>query len=306
MEARDLKYFAVVAEHGNLRRAAEALDMSQPAVSKSLRRLEKWAQAKLVKRTPKGVELTAVGAAVLTHARRLKLYLDDVDHEVTDLSQGRAGHLRIGATPMAMENPVVQAYVRLLADSPKISLNILLGGPEVLLPALRKGELELIVHGIPPSPYEGLVHEPMFDDAFVVYASANHRLARRKHLTIADIARERWALAESDTLPHRRLRRMFEEAGFPPPVIAMETAGIAPKISLVAASDILGFTGRRILQGVAARLRLVELNVKGLPYIRAVGVTYRRGAYLSPTARRFIEILKTTGKNTAIGKQRPQ
>ena len=301
MEPRDLKYFAVVAEHGNLRRAAEALDISQPAVSKSLRRLEKWAQAKLVKRTPKGVELTTVGAAVLSHAQRLKLYLDDVNHEVTDLSQGRAGHLQIGATPTGLENPVEQAYVRLLADSPKVTLNILLGGYDVLIPALLKGELELVVSGIPASPYEGLVHEPVFDDAFVIYASANHRLAGRKRLTIADIARERWALAESGTAPHRRLRRMFEEAGFPPPVIAMETAAMAPKVSLVAASDVLGITGRRYLRGVAARLHLVELQVKGLPWIRAIGVSYRKGAYLSPAARRFIEILKATAKKTTVG-----
>lgn len=276
--------------------------MSQPAVSKSLRRLEKWAQAKLVKRTPKGVELTAVGAAVLTHARRLKLYLDDVNHEVTDLGQGRAGHLQIGATPTALENPVEQAYVRLLADSPNVTLNIFLGGHDVLIPALRKGELELVVSGIPANPYEGLVHEPVFDDAFVVYASASHRLAGRKHLTIADIARERWALAETGTAPHSRLRRMFEDAGFPPPVIAMETAAMAPKVSLVAASDVLGITGRRYLLDVAARLHLVELKVKGLPWARPLGVSYRKGAYLSPVARRFIEILKATAKEARVAK----
>lgn len=296
MEARDLKYFAVVAEQRNLRRAAEALDISQPAVSKSLRRLEKWARAKLVDRTPKGVELTAVGAAVLMHARRLKLYLDDVDHEVTDLSQGHAGHLQIGATLAAFANPVEQAYVRLLADSPKVTLNVLLGGHEALMSALRKGELELVVSGLPASPYEGLIHEPVFDDAYVVYASANHRLAGRRHLTIADIAQERWALVESGTVLNRKLRRMYEDAGFPPPVIAMETAAIAPKISLVAASDVLGFTARRFLRDVAAHLHVAELDVRGLPWIRAVGVSYRKGAYRSPLARRFIEVLKTTAK----------
>jgi DNA-binding transcriptional LysR family regulator len=95
---------------------------------------------------------------------------------------------------------------------------------------------------------------------------------------------------------------MFEDAGFPPPVIAMETAAIAPKISLVAASDVLGFTARRLLRDVGARFRLAELHVKGLPYIRAVGVSYRKDAYLSPAARRFIEILKTTAKKTTVGK----
>ena len=57
MDLRDVEYFAVVAQHGHLGRAAEALGLGQPALSMSLRRLEKSAQAKLVKRTPKGVEL---------------------------------------------------------------------------------------------------------------------------------------------------------------------------------------------------------------------------------------------------------
>jgi DNA-binding transcriptional LysR family regulator len=55
MDLRDIEYFAVVAQHGHLGRAAEALGLGQPALSMSLRRLEKSAQAKLVKRTPKGV-----------------------------------------------------------------------------------------------------------------------------------------------------------------------------------------------------------------------------------------------------------
>ena len=54
MELRDIEYFAVIAEHGHLGRAADALGLSQPALSKSLRRLEQALQVKLVKRTPKG------------------------------------------------------------------------------------------------------------------------------------------------------------------------------------------------------------------------------------------------------------
>jgi DNA-binding transcriptional LysR family regulator len=58
MELRDIEYFAVIAEHGSLARAAEGLGLSQPALSKCLRWLENAVEAKLVKRTSKGVELT--------------------------------------------------------------------------------------------------------------------------------------------------------------------------------------------------------------------------------------------------------
>ena len=87
MELRDLEYFSVVAEHGNVRRAAEALDLSPPALSKSLRRLEKAVGAKLVKRVPKGIELTAVGSAMVDQARRIRL--DDREDDQREQDVGR-------------------------------------------------------------------------------------------------------------------------------------------------------------------------------------------------------------------------
>ena len=301
LEARDLAYFAVLAEHGNLRRAAEALDLSQPALSKSLRRLEAAAKTKLVKRTPKGVELTAVGSALLAHARRLRLYLDDVGHEVADLSHGRARHLRIGATPGYVGNPLTPTCTRLLREAPRVTLNITIGGNELLLPALRNGELDLSISGIPASPHKDVAYEHLFDDAFVVYASARHRLANRKQVTIGQLARERWALAGSNTVAHQMLRRALEDGGLPPPTIAMETAAMRPKINLVASSDVLGLTARRFVREAAAPLDLVEIRVQGLPWIRPVGVCHRKDAYLSPAARRFIEILKSTARG--LGKE---
>ena len=78
MELRDIEYFAVIAEHGHLGRAADVLGLSQPALSKSLRRLEQALQVKLVKRTPKGVELTAEGTVLLLRGSAATLGADDL------------------------------------------------------------------------------------------------------------------------------------------------------------------------------------------------------------------------------------
>src|SRR5262245_34352125 len=96
MELRDIEYFAVVAEHGNLGRAAEALGISQPALSKSLRRLETALGVKVVKRTPKGVELTSEGTALQLRVRELRLSLQSVAREIKEVGEGRVGQLRIG------------------------------------------------------------------------------------------------------------------------------------------------------------------------------------------------------------------
>jgi DNA-binding transcriptional LysR family regulator len=88
MELRDIEYFAIIAEHRNVRRASEALGLSPGAMSKSLRRLEKSMHAKLVERTPKGVALTSVGAALLAQVHRLRVTLMDIRREAEDLTEG--------------------------------------------------------------------------------------------------------------------------------------------------------------------------------------------------------------------------
>src|ERR1700724_3059789 len=121
MELRDIEYFSVIAEQGHRGRAADALGLSQPALSKSLRRLERILQAKLVKRTPKGVELTAEGAVLSARARELKLSLQSVAREVAEVGQGRVGHLRIGVGFPRPEEFLTAAFSAMLKGAPKAS-----------------------------------------------------------------------------------------------------------------------------------------------------------------------------------------
>ena len=88
MELRDLEYFVVVAEQGNLGRAAEQLRLSQPALSKSLKRLEDALEVRLFRRSANGMELTAEGSLLLSRARELRHSLRNVAREVSDVSRG--------------------------------------------------------------------------------------------------------------------------------------------------------------------------------------------------------------------------
>jgi DNA-binding transcriptional LysR family regulator len=300
VEPRDLEYFAVVAERGNLGRAAEALELSQPALSKSLRRLEGWAGTKLVKRTPKGVELTPIGSALLEHAHRLRLSLHDIGRAMADLSGGRVGSLRVGAGPLMVEAILPAACEALLKYAPNLDFKVEVSMNDVLMPALRNGELDLVVSGIPPATHEDLVQEYLYDDEFVVYASADHRLAKRKGVTMEDLVRERWATAPAAVLSWNWMHRAFEDRGLPPPRTTLRTSSASLALHAVSRSDLLGFTSRRNLRQAMQRLRLVEISVKAMPWRRRVGISYRKDGYLSPAAKRFIEILKETAKEIVI------
>jgi DNA-binding transcriptional LysR family regulator len=297
MELRDIEYFAVIAEHGHLGRAAEALGLSQPALSKSLRRLEQVLEAKLVKRTPKGVELTAEGSALLLHVRELRLSLQNIAREIADLGQGRVGYLRIGTSPVVREDLLTAACTTLLGDAPKSSLKIVVSDNDMMIPALRNGELDLVVNNLRTTPLEGLAQEELYQDMYVVLASSHHRLAGKKRVALADLAQERWALSEASLVSQQWLNRTFQDRGLPLPRVAMETRSIRLRLRAIATSDLLDFTSRHVLRQAVEGLALTEIPVKELQWTRHFGVMYRKDAYLPPAARRFIEILKITVKD---------
>jgi DNA-binding transcriptional LysR family regulator len=291
MELRDLEYFAVIAEHGHLGRAAEALHLSQPALSKSLRRLEQILDVRLVNRTPKGVELTAEGSMLLLRIRELRLSLQSLAREITDMSEGRAGHLRVGVGSPVSEQLLSSSFAALLKDAPRTKLLVSTSDNDFMFPALRNGELDVIVTYFRPS--EGLIGEHLYDDEFVVCASADHPLAQRGEVSLTELAAERWAFTEPNLVSQRWLLDKFREAGLPPPRITFESRSLALKQRTVACSDLLTFVSRSVFEQTLPS-KVKTLPVKELIWPWPVSVIYRNETSLPPIVRRFAEIIKAT------------
>jgi DNA-binding transcriptional LysR family regulator len=296
-QLRDMEYFAVIAEHGQVQRAAAALGLSQPALSKSLRRLEQAMNAKLLTRTPKGVELTSVGSALLARVGRLRLSLDDVTREIADLSAGRAGHLRIGMAA-ALAHVVPMICTTLLKEAPRLTLKLTPGAHPSLVDGLRNGTLDVIVSATAEAHDGDFIEAFLYDERSAIYASLDHRLAKRRLLTLHDVAQERWAMASPGT--GWALTKAFANLGLPPPKLAVDTTSEMAKFHLVATSDLLTFASKPVAKYAAGHLGIVELRVKGLSATRRVAVRYRKDAYLPPAAFRFIEMLKSAVKAMAV------
>ena len=302
MDLRDIEYFAAVARHGHVGRAAEALGLGQPALSMSLRRLEKSAQAKLVKRTPKGVELTAVGAALLSHVDRLRLARADLARELSQLASGQAGHLRVGVSPMLIDY-LADIYPALLDAAPGLRLQITDSDNDVMVPMLRAGTLDLVFNFSPSFAFAGMTQEHVLDDEWVVCASTGHRLARRKKVSMDDLAEERWALSTVNLIPTNPFQRAFQDRGLPPPQFTVEARPVRIRLQVVSCSNLLTFTSKRIIERAASRFRLTILPVRELTMRRPVCALYRKDAYLPPAAHRFIEILKATAKELSAARK---
>jgi DNA-binding transcriptional LysR family regulator len=300
MELRDIEYFAVIAEHRHLGRAADALGLSQPALSKSLRRLEQALQVKLVRRTPKGVELTAEGSVLLLRVRELRLSMQGVAREIADVSQGRVGHLRIGVSAAISEQFLSVAFATLLKDAPRTKLIVSVSDNDLLVPALCNGELDLIIHYLPVTPPEGVVCEHLYDSEYVVCASAKHRLAGRKQVTLAELAQERWALNELTLPAQQRLLEKFRDSGFPPPRVALQSRSVALRLRTVGSSELLTIVSRDCIEQATSAGAVITLPVNALAWLRPVGVMFRRETYLPPVGRRFIDMIKAMAKDMPV------
>ena len=281
MDPRDLAYFVVVAEHGNVTRASEALGLTPTALSKSLRRLEADLGARIVVRSPRGVRPTAVGEVLLTRARGVGLMFDEIRREAADLGGGRAGHLRIGAGPLVCDD-LSRVYTALQKETREVTMEVTVGDNDQLLPMLRAGELDLIYNYRSPISVEGVTSDNLHEDTLVACAARNHPLAKRRRLALDDLVGERWALSASNLTPSKMLCEAFLKRGLPAPRIAVRARSLPLRLRLWATSDLLGLVARHTIREYASLYPVVELPVKDLQLRRQFAVAYRKDGYLSP------------------------
>jgi DNA-binding transcriptional LysR family regulator len=228
---------------------------------------------------------------------------DDLVREVSDLAHGRSGHLRIGASPSNVDVTLPQACSALLMEAPKVTLELAVLDNDALLPALRRGDLDLVATHTRETFLPDVAFEPLRQDEFVVYCASSHRLAQRKAVTLADLAPERWAVAASASGasgPLLALREALERRGLPAPRVVLVSDLVAFRLKAVARSDLLGIAVKPNIEEAAERLRLKILPISRPEWIRRAVVGYRKDGYLSPAARRFMEILKATAPGVTV------
>jgi DNA-binding transcriptional LysR family regulator len=289
MELRDLEYFVVVAEHAHLGRAAEHLGLGQPALSKSLRRLEDALEVRLFRRSASGMELTAEGSLLLERARELRHSLRNVAREVSDVSRGHAGHIRIGVGPMVNDEFLLPVISELLRLERRITTKVIVSDADEVVPALRSGQIDVVVQFVHPRPPAGLAYVPLREVECVVCCARDHRLAGRILVPLSELSNERWALSEPGLPAQQRLHEVFRDNGMEPPHVALQSRSLSLRLQAAANSELLVYTSIAVARRFGEKLH--ALPVKELSWKRPVGVLHRKEPYLSPAVRRFIEIL---------------
>ncbi|HYX63358.1 MAG TPA: LysR family transcriptional regulator [Burkholderiales bacterium] len=200
-ELWQLRYFSAVAERLHFGRAAQALHISQPPLSRAIRALEAQLGVALFERTRRRVALTAAGERLLDETRRLSAHLERAVSELRAMAAGEEGRLRIGFVSLA-DYGVLPGLLRAYkAARPGVRLAL----REMLSPqqadALTAGELDFGLLLPPVAGASALEHLVVQRERFVLALPARHRLARLRKVAMRELAGEPLVMVPRDIAP---------------------------------------------------------------------------------------------------------
>jgi DNA-binding transcriptional LysR family regulator len=298
-DLRQLRALQAVAEAGSFSRAADALNYTQPAVSKSIATLERELGAVLVERECRPVRLTDAGAALVRHADEVFARLSSARSEIEAITQANAGTVAVGTFGSAAAAFVVDARGEFRKLHPGVRVSIVEGMPSALIRRLRAGELDLAVVFDFPAVGEdvgdGLELHHLLDQPFDIVLHPSHALAGERRVRPADLAGEEWLLQdfgpESPTL--RLIGRMCAAAGFEPRV-AFRVNDCQVILAMVAAGEGVSILPRLMLDPLHADV--VVKPVKRDAPVQRVAAVRLPTRYLAPAAAEFLGVLQGAAK----------
>lgn len=289
IDLRHLRAFEAVAEELHFRRAAERLNLAQPALSRTIQQLEEVIGEALLLRTNRRVELTEAGRVFLAESKAIFARLDSAVQQARKAAAGHIGQLRIGYTDFAVSGqlpPILDGFHRRYPD---IRTELIYGSTRQQLEKLKEGAIEF---GFVTGP----LLEPDLDravvqrDRFVAVLSLRHPLAGQAEVELADLAREPFVLGIMRRWSHyrRQLDALCIAAGFLPNV-AQEAYNSEGVFGFVAAN--IGVTVHLESAGSFSRKGVVLRPLKGVTARVCTEAVWVR-AGVTPVQQKFIDFLQ--------------
>jgi DNA-binding transcriptional LysR family regulator len=292
VELRTVEYFLAIAQEGSLRAAAQRLGVTQPALTKAVRRLEQEVGARLFERTVRGVTPTEAGNLLLRHAARMQASLAEAEHEIEALRAGLAGEVRLGAGPTWQHRLLPEALARFRSSRPAIRIVVRAGMDDVLKAELRAGRLDFVLAATPRSEElePDLRHRPLSADDYAVVAADDHPLRRSRPLGLADLLAFPWILPGPRTQMVETLAALFRAQGLAPPRPVIETDSDRLRLSMLRSGPYLSYN---------TALHLAELRPEGVAVLdvpaarwrRQAGIITRRAGEPGPAAQALIDTI---------------
>ena len=288
-----LAVFECTARLGSFTRAAEEMHLAQPTVSIQIKKLSEMLGLPLFEQIGKKMHLTPAGEALQEGCRDLFAAFGRIDDSLARLRGLEGGRLRlaVSTTGKYFAPRLLAGFVGL---HPKVEVSLQIHNRQALIDRLARNEDDLYIFANPPTDQE-VVCQPIMPNPMVLFARADHPLARSKAIPFAALAHEPFLMRE----PGSGTRNVAWEA--------FDRNGIAPRIRMELSTNeaikqaILAGLGVSILSRYTLGLdteqdQLAVLDVEGLPIDRPWQFVYLVGKQIPPAARAFMDFVRAEGK----------
>ncbi|WP_144995391.1 LysR family transcriptional regulator [Polystyrenella longa] len=184
MEIDQLRYFLKVAERGSFTRAAEELLVSQPALSRSIQKLEEELGQPVFERKTRSVSLTEAGTLLQSRAQQMLQIMEDTKAEICD--DGNSGRIRLGVIPTIAPFLLPDLLQKFATEYPKSMLTVQEETTEKLLKSCQQGEIDLGILAL-PVPAKYLEIEELFEEELFLVLPPDHPLVDKKQIKLSDV-----------------------------------------------------------------------------------------------------------------------
>jgi DNA-binding transcriptional LysR family regulator len=294
LKTRQLLLLVAMEEEGNINRAAQVLNMTQPAASKLLKDLEDMLGVQLFDRLPRGMRPTWYGETMIRHARMALASLSQAHDEIEALKAGRYGQVSVGAITAPGLTLLPSAVALVKQEHPSLRVSLQIETSDVLMERLAQGKLDMVVgrlferHDKTDLRYEAMVEEPVS-----AVVRPGHPMLGVARLTLRDIVASGWIVPPSGSVLRHRFELMFQEEGLEAPANLIETTALLFMTKMLQQSDLIGVAATDVARYYAHH-GLVALLPIALPCkMDAFGLITRTDRLLSPAAKVMLRGLKS-------------
>lgn len=292
MNSVRLQRFLAIFEHRSFGRAAAELHITQPALTKSIQLLEEELGIRLFERTPTGVVPTIYGEALSLHAKVIEAEMKNAAREIATLSGAIKGEVTVGVTPSVAADIIPRAFLRLQKERPSIAVNVIEGLMENHVPALRRGELDLVVGGWVRGEHPDLTTELLMRDRALIFAGEDHPLAELVEVPWQALFDYPWVMPPHSQFWVHSLELAFADRGLKPPTPAAVTNSAGFIRAMLLRNLYLSALPERLLINETRSGRIIALNVKGLDVGFDITISYRTQMARLPAFNYFIDTLR--------------
>lgn len=287
MEMQELRYAAAVYRERHFVRAADRVHVSQPTLSQGLKKLERELGAPLFDRSPRGVRTTPAGEKFLQRVLPALSVLESAAEEIKADAGEPTGVVRLGAIPTLGPYLWPRALPLLRKKAPRLTVEIHEVTTSLLLGQLKDGRLDVGLLALPAGE-RGFAARSFGEEPFCLAVDRNHPLARKKTVSVRDLARERMLVLQEGHCFRQQSLAFCKMAATDPRVI-FEGSSLASVMRLAAAGEGVTLVPRVAAETGGLPLRFIPFE-RPEPH-RQVGALWRSGAALTLGQKAVVEAL---------------